>query len=210
MTEPNVGSAIVSTIDVHVDINMADDVADVTDTLQTLGLVNMNKAYDVCQQIIEQTLSQVKQTDKQPKKAHTLTQLPCLSVSLYFVDTNEGKQLNQDYRQKNYATNVLSFPSELDDLPDEVIMQMQQEMAYPLGELIMCVPVLQAEAKQQHKTVLQHFSHLLIHGCLHLLGYDHEIGISNTGQMISQADADIMENLEIAILQTMNIANPYD
>ena len=72
--------------------------------------------------------------------------------------------------------------------------------ARPLGDLVICIPVVWNEAVDQHKTALQHFSHLLVHGVLHLLGYDHELG---------DEEAEEMEALEIEILGKLKIANPY-
>jgi len=110
-------------------------------------------------------------------------------VSIYLVDKAEGLQLNQQYRGKDYATNVLAFPA---DMPKKRAPRL-------LGDLVLCVPVVLEEAQAQHKQPLQHFAHLTIHGTLHLLGFDH----------IETTDAHIMEALEIALLATLGITNPY-
>lgn len=115
-------------------------------------------------------------------------------IGIACVDHDESHQLNSQYRQKDKPTNVLSFPSEI---PEEVLPLLD---AYPLGDLVICIPVVIQEAKEQTKDVYQHFSHLLIHGVLHLLGYDHET---------SEADAEEMEALEIEILAKLGINNPY-
>ncbi len=107
-------------------------------------------------------------------------------ITVRFVDEDEGRTLNRDYRGKNYATNVLSFPYE--------------EAPNLMGDLVLCLPVLQAEAKAQKKTVRAHCAHLLVHGVLHLQGYDHETG---------DADAEYMEALECRILARLGFANPY-
>lgn len=110
------------------------------------------------------------------------------------VDAVESQRLNAQYRHKDKPTNVLSFPC---DLPDEMLQMLELQ---PLGDLVICIPVVVAEAAEQSKTAMDHFVHLLVHGCLHLLGFDHET---------SEADAIEMETLEIEILAKLDIANPY-
>lgn len=97
--------------------------------------------------------------------------------------------LNETYRDKPTPTNVLSFPA---DLPVPEIQV--------LGDIVICWPVIQTEAGAQGKSDLDHFSHMVIHGLLHLLGYDHEL---------SEADAQRMEALECVVLAKLGIANPY-
>nr|WP_226997836.1 rRNA maturation RNase YbeY [Moraxella bovoculi] len=116
------------------------------------------------------------------------------TLDIYLTDTTEGRQLNLDARGKDYATNILSYPSEL---PSDVLALMDD---IPLGELIICHEVLVREADEQDKRFEDHLHHLLVHGILHLLGFDHEI---------SDADADEMEGFEIEILQGLGISNPY-
>lgn len=115
-------------------------------------------------------------------------------IGIACVDVAESHQLNLQYRQKDKPTNVLSFPSEL---PEQVLALLEAE---PLGDLVICIPVVLQEATEQQKTPIHHFSHLLVHGVLHLLGFDHET---------SETDAEEMEALEIAILKKLDIANPY-
>ncbi|HCT1803625.1 TPA: rRNA maturation RNase YbeY [Acinetobacter baumannii] len=115
-------------------------------------------------------------------------------IGIACVDLEESHQLNLQYREKDKPTNVLSFPS---DIPEEVLPMLD---ALPLGDLVICIPVLLQEALEQKKTAQNHFAHLLVHGVLHLLGYDHET---------SDEDAEEMEGLEIEILAKLNIANPY-
>lgn len=110
------------------------------------------------------------------------------------VDVAESHKLNLEYRGKDKPTNVLSFMSEI---PDEVLPMLD---AVPLGDLVICIPVVLQEAAEQQKTVLNHFTHLLVHGVLHLAGYDHET---------SDEDAEEMEALEIEILAKLGIDNPY-
>ncbi len=115
-------------------------------------------------------------------------------IGIACVDLDESQQLNLQYREKDKPTNVLSFPS---DIPEEVLPMLD---ALPLGDLVICIPVVLQEALEQKKTAQNHFAHLLVHGVLHLLGYDHET---------SDEDAEEMEGLEIEILAKLNISNPY-
>ncbi len=116
------------------------------------------------------------------------------ALDIYITDEDEARELNLEARQKDYATNILSYPS---DLPAAIIGLMP---TLPLGELVICHAVMLCEAAEQNKEALQHISHLLIHGILHLLGFDHELG---------QAEQDEMERFEIEILAGLNIPNPY-
>lgn len=117
------------------------------------------------------------------------------ALDIYITDEDEGRELNLEARQKDYATNILSYPN---DLPAAIIGLMP---TLPLGELIICHAVMIREAAEQNKEAVQHISHLLIHGILHLLGFDHELG---------QAEQDEMERFEIEILAGLNIPNPYN
>ncbi|WP_201596703.1 rRNA maturation RNase YbeY [Psychrobacter fulvigenes] len=116
------------------------------------------------------------------------------ALDIYITDESEGRELNLEARGKDYATNILSYPS---DLPASTIELMP---TLPLGELIICHAVVVREAAEQEKTVVQHISHLLVHGVLHLLGFDHELG---------QAEQDEMESFEIEILAGLHLPNPY-
>ena len=116
------------------------------------------------------------------------------ALDIYITDETEGRELNLEARGKDYATNILSYPSEM---PANIIELMPM---LPLGELIICHAVMVHEAAEQNKTVAQHISHLLIHGMLHLLGFDHELG---------QAEQDEMEGFEIEILASLDLPNPY-
>ncbi len=115
------------------------------------------------------------------------------TLVIRIVDKQEARRFNREYRSKDYATNVLSFPSELPEgLPSE-IKQSQ------LGDLLICAPVVACEALEQGKREADHWAHLTIHGTLHLLGHDHE----------QPQDALAMEALETDILARLNIPNPY-
>jgi probable rRNA maturation factor len=115
-------------------------------------------------------------------------------IGIACVDNDESHKLNLEYRQKDKPTNVLSFPS---DIPEEVLPMLD---AWPMGDLVICIPVVLQEAIDQSKTPIEHFTHMLVHGVLHLMGYDHET---------SEADAEEMEALEIKILAKLGFDNPY-
>ena len=115
-------------------------------------------------------------------------------IGIACVDLDQSHQLNLEYRRKDKPTNVLSFPSEI---PEEILPMLA---ARPLGDLVICIPVVLQEAAEQQKVPVEHFTHMLVHGTLHLLGYDHEI---------SDEDADEMEALEIEILAKLGLNNPY-
>ena len=120
---------------------------------------------------------------------------PC-ELTVRLVDRDEAQTLNFQYRHKNYATNVLSFPYEAPEWPDE---QLAPEALIYLGDLVVCLPVVMAEAAAQHKTVQAHTEHLVVHVVLHLLGFDHE----------TAPEAEAMESLEIKALQQLGLPNPY-
>lgn len=115
-------------------------------------------------------------------------------IGIACVDNDESQKLNLEYRQKDKPTNVLSFPS---DVPEEVLAVLD---ALPIGDLVICIPVVLQEAIDQNKTPIEHFTHMLVHGTLHLMGYDHET---------SDEDAEEMEALEIEILAKLGFKNPY-
>jgi len=111
-------------------------------------------------------------------------------VSLLVVDEAEGRQLNHDYRGKDYATNVLSF----------ALNEGDTVAGMPLfGDLVFCAPVVAREAAEQGKTLEAHYAHLTIHGMLHLQGFDHE----------QDDEAEVMEALETVILAKLGYADPY-
>ena len=108
------------------------------------------------------------------------------AITVRIVDADEGRALNQQYRHKDYATNVLTF----DYAPAPQVE----------ADLVLCAPVVETEARQQGKTLQDHYTHLIIHGVLHAQGYDHET---------SSADARAMEALEVKILAGLGLGNPY-
>ena len=107
-------------------------------------------------------------------------------ITVRIVDEDEGRQLNRDYRQKDYATNVLTF-----DYTQEPLVT---------ADLVLCAPVVEREAREQNKSLEEHYAHLLVHGTLHAQGWDHETG---------EEDAQEMEAYETAILQELGFADPY-
>ena len=107
-------------------------------------------------------------------------------ITVRIVNAEEGQRLNREFRKKDYATNVLTF-----DYAQSPVV---------IADLVLCAPVVAQEAKAQGKTLQQHYAHLLVHGTLHAQGWDHET---------SAADADDMEDYEIAILKEMGFRNPY-
>jgi probable rRNA maturation factor len=114
-------------------------------------------------------------------------------VSVRIVGTDEVRTLNRDYRQRDYATNVLSFPTgDIEGLPEEE--------ALALGDVVICAPVVADEASQQGKELADHWAHMLVHGTLHLLGYDHE----------AEHEALAMETLETGILAAGGVNDPYE
>ncbi len=110
------------------------------------------------------------------------------ALSIRIVDEAESSELNGHYRGKPYATNILSFP-----VPPELGGRL-------LGDLAICAQVVQREAAEQHKSEDEHWAHLVVHGVLHLKGHDHE----------HDAEAEVMEALEVRILQQLGIKNPYN
>jgi len=112
-----------------------------------------------------------------------------IEVCVRIVDEAESQTLNNHYRSKNSPTNVLSFPTNLPaDIPEII-----------LGDIVICAEVVKREALQQGKTLSAHWAHMVVHGALHLLGYDH----------INGDDAEIMEGLETHILTDLLFPPPY-
>jgi len=126
--------------------------------------------------------------------AHEHHTPPYRPLCVRFCDRDDIQSLNRDYRDRDKPTNVLSFPSQT---PPGLPAEMMAELS--LGDLIVCTSVLSEEAQQQGKSLSDHCAHLLVHGVLHLLGYDH----------IEEADAEDMESRERTILSQLGIADPY-
>lgn len=114
---------------------------------------------------------------------------PGHELTIRLVDEDESRTLNREYRGKDYPTNVLSFPA---DLPPELNIPL-------LGDLVICVPVVHREAAEQRKPTESHWAHMVIHGCLHLLGHDH----------IEESEAEEMEDIERALMAELGFSDPY-
>jgi probable rRNA maturation factor len=112
-----------------------------------------------------------------------------VELTIRIVDETEAQQLNETWRQRSYPTNVLSFPYES---PPGIEIPL-------LGDMVICAPVVAREASEQHKTLEAHWAHLVIHGTLHLLGYDHQ----------EETQALAMETIEINVLNNLGYPNPY-
>ncbi|MFQ5981851.1 MAG: rRNA maturation RNase YbeY [Woeseiaceae bacterium] len=112
-------------------------------------------------------------------------------VAVRIVDEDESRKLNNRFRRQDKATNVLAFPAEIGGLPADEVR--------PLGDLVICGPLVEREAQDQGKSPAGHWGHLLVHGMLHLLGYDH--------QTTSQAAE--METMERRILADCGFEDPY-
>ena len=119
------------------------------------------------------------------------------SAVLRIVGIDEAQELNRHYRKKHYATNILSFPTDYSEVPDGVIDE--EDLGY-LGDLAICAEVVTQEANEQKKTADQHWAHMVIHGMLHLQGYDH----------ISEPEASEMEAIEIKLLGELGVPDPYN
>lgn len=111
-------------------------------------------------------------------------------VTIRIVDVPESQELNLQYRGKDKPTNVLSFPFEA---PAGITMPLA-------GDLVICAPVVEQEAREQHKQLDAHWAHMVVHGMLHLQGYDH----------IEDDDAEVMEGLEVQLLAQLGFINPYE
>lgn len=110
-------------------------------------------------------------------------------ITIRIVDEDESETLNKTYRHRSGPTNVLSFPAYLPEAPGHRL----------LGDIAICAPVIIREADEQNKPATAHWAHMVVHGVLHLLGYDHQ----------NDSEAEIMERLEIRILASLGYRNPY-
>ena len=118
-----------------------------------------------------------------------------IEISVKIVDEVEGRALNRQFRQKDSATNVLSFPLLDADLPE-----LPAELPLAMGDIVICASVVAREASEQGKNSSDHWAHMLVHGALHLFGYDHE----------TESQAQEMEMLEARILAVGGVENPYE
>ncbi len=133
-------------------------------------------------------------------------------MTLRIVDEEEGRELNRNYRRKDYATNVLTFVYDDAEITPQPPLSGGRSDSSPdkgrpggvafqqlRGDVVICAPVVEREAREQRKDLLSHYAHLAIHGALHLQGYDHE----------NDADAEVMESLETALMLKLRYPDPY-
>jgi len=146
----------------------------------------MSQPYKLSLSVQYASLSQGLPTRQQFRRWVSAAMRQDLQCTLRVVDESEGRRLNQEFRGKDYATNVLTFVYDDTD---------------PLsGDIVMCAPVVQRESAAQGKQSLAHYAHLTVHGVLHLQGYDHE----------NDADASEMEALETALMAKLGYPAPYE
>ena len=158
------------------------------------ALYQQDKIVTILQQVL-QYFQPHQDTAEIPSQLGEFIFQKTVELEIYVTEPVEARAINFDARGKDYATNILSYASEL---PEAVLELLP---ALPLGELVICHAVVVSQAAEQGKTVEQHLTHLLVHGMLHLLGFDHELG---------QAEQDEMEAIEIAVLDKLSVANPYE
>jgi probable rRNA maturation factor len=162
-----------------------------------LTIVAHERKWYVAAADFEQYVEQVCLRTLKHQEKHLLKYCPnvaseAVGIALVFVDSQEVQKLNKQFRGKDAPTNVLSFAADMEGLQPE-----NQEIV--LGDVIFAYEVIEAEAAEQGKDFIAHLTHMIVHGLLHLLGFDH----------MSESDAEIMERIEIDILQSFDIANPY-
>ena len=150
----------------------------------------MNHIVDLQIACDEQTLPSLEQFQQWVNSALSSVSNNSFELTIRLVNNEESQQLNYQYREKDKPTNVLSFPFEV---PEGIELNL-------LGDLVICAQVVAQEAETQNKALFDHWAHMVIHGCLHLMGYDH----------INDNDALEMEALEIKILAKLAINNPYE
>ena len=117
-------------------------------------------------------------------------------ITLRIVDKAEGRELNKNYRGKDYATNVLTFVYDDEQTPPGLPLSGEEILT---GDVVICAPVVEKEAHEQHKDLLAHYAHLAVHAALHLQGYDHE----------NETDAAKMEALETRLMLKLRYPDPY-
>ena len=152
---------------------------------------------NVINKSIEKKLGSVLMSLIQNIKVSTLKKK--FSISILFTGDKKINQLNKKFRKINSPTNILSFPSILSNININKFLDTNSELSNFLGDIVISSDTLIKEAKYEKKDEEDHFIHLFIHGVLHLLGYDHQ----------TNSEAKVMEELEIKILKSLNINNPY-
>ena len=175
-------------------ISFAEDLLELPNFGELEALYQQDKIVAILQQVL-QYFQTHQDTIEIPNQLGEFIFQKTVELEIYVTEPVEARAINLDARGKDYATNILSYASEL---PEAVLELLP---ALPLGELVICHAVVVSQAAEQGKTVAQHLTHLLVHGMLHLLGFDHELG---------QAEQDEMEAIEIAVLDKLSVANPYE
>lgn len=152
----------------------------------------MNQRLEICHQV-ESSATGLPSTEQFQAwaSAALLPDVATAEITFRIVDTEEGQQLNRDYRGKDYATNVLTFTFD-EDMPDIAGLPL-------LGDIVFCAQVVEKEALEQNISLIDHYAHLTIHGVLHLQGYDH----------LEEDEAVAMEALETQLLADLGISDPY-
>ena len=142
---------------------------------------NLNSPTQIeCEKIVQSVMDALKINDSK-------------ECTIRVVGREESATLNEQYRNKEGATNVLSFAFES---PVDINLQMEIDL---LGDLVICAPLVADQASEQNKTIEMHWTHLIVHGILHLLGYDH----------LNEVDSDVMETLECKIMSNLGYPDPY-
>lgn len=175
-------------------ISFAEDLIALPNFGELEALYQQDKIVAILQQVL-QYFEIHRDTTEIPSQLGEVIFQKTVELEIYVTEPVEARAINFDARGKDYATNILSYASEL---PEAVLELLP---ALPLGELVICHAVVVSQAAEQGKTIEQHLTHLLVHGMLHLLGFDHELG---------QAEQDEMEAIEIAVLDKLSVANPYE
>ena len=175
-------------------ISFAESLIELPNFGELEALYQQDKIVTILQQVL-QYFQTHRDTTEIPSQLGEFIFQKTVELEIYVTEPVEACAINLDARGKDYATNILSYASEL---PETVLELLP---ALPLGELVICHAVVVSQAAEQGKTIEQHLTHLLVHGMLHLLGFDHELG---------QAEQDEMEAIEIAVLDKLSVANPYE
>ena len=175
-------------------ISFAEDLIALPNFGELEALYQQDKIVAILQQVL-QYFENHQDTIEIPNQLGEFIFQKTVELEIYVTEPVEARAINLDARGKDYATNILSYASEL---PEAVLELLP---ALPLGELVICHAVVVSQAAEQGKTAQQHLTHLLVHGMLHLLGFDHELG---------QAEQDEMEAIEIAVLNKLSVVNPYE
>lgn len=178
----------------QVTISFAEDLIGLPNFGELEAFYQQDKIVAILQQVL-QYFEIHRDTTEIPSQLGEVIFQKTVELEIYVTEPVEARAINFDARGKDYATNILSYASEL---PEAVLELLP---ALPLGELVICHAVVVSHAAEQGKTIEQHLTHLLVHGMLHLLGFDHELG---------QAEQDEMEAIEIAVLDKLSVANPYE